>query len=150
MRRWLRVSLKIASLISVVNEPLIFSSAGGKIRKVYGHAAVWRSRRSRGCSRWQGKPRQVAHQEQGAAMLKSIAAIMAAAAIAAVLTLLSAPSARLEAGPLAKPPDVPMSGPRISLRRVFPATAVALGAALSVIWMACLVYQLVRFIILAI
>src|ERR1035438_3549220 len=94
MRRWLRVSLKIASLISVVNEPLIFSSAGGKIRKVYGHAAVWRSRRSRGCSRWQGKPRQVAHQEQGAAMLKSIAAIMAAAAIAAVLAVGPERSAR--------------------------------------------------------
>jgi hypothetical protein len=53
----------------------------------------------------QGKPGQVVHQEQGTAMLKSIAAIMAAAAIAAVLTLLSAPSARLEAGPLAKPAE---------------------------------------------
>jgi len=38
-------------------------------------------------------------------MLKSITAVMAAAAIAGVLTLLSAPSARLDAGPLAKPAE---------------------------------------------
>jgi hypothetical protein len=36
-------------------------------------------------------------------MLKLISAVMAAAAIAGVLTLLSATSARLDAGPLAKP-----------------------------------------------
>jgi hypothetical protein len=45
------------------------------------------------------------HQEQGAVMLKSITAVMAAAAIAGVLTLLSASSARLDAGPLAKPAE---------------------------------------------
>jgi hypothetical protein len=38
-------------------------------------------------------------------MLKSIIAVMAAAAIASVLTLLSAASARLDAGPLAKPAE---------------------------------------------
>ena len=38
-------------------------------------------------------------------MLKSITAIMAAAASAGVLTVLSAPSARLDAGPLAKPAE---------------------------------------------
>jgi hypothetical protein len=36
-------------------------------------------------------------------MLKSIIAVMAAAAIAGVITLLSAANARLDAGPLAKP-----------------------------------------------
>jgi hypothetical protein len=46
-----------------------------------------------------------AHQEQVAAMLKSITAVVTAAAIAGVLTILSAPSARLEAGPLAKPAE---------------------------------------------
>ena len=38
-------------------------------------------------------------------MLKLISAVMAAAAIAGVLTLLSATSARLDAGPLAKPAE---------------------------------------------
>jgi len=38
-------------------------------------------------------------------MLKSIAAVMTTAAIAGVLTLLSAPSGRLDAGPLAKPAE---------------------------------------------
>lgn len=38
-------------------------------------------------------------------MLKSIFAVMAAAAIAGVMTLLSATSARLDAGPLAKPAE---------------------------------------------
>jgi hypothetical protein len=38
-------------------------------------------------------------------MLKLISAVMAAAAIAGVLTLLSATSARLDAGPLAKPEE---------------------------------------------
>ena len=38
-------------------------------------------------------------------MLKSITAIMAAAAFAGVLTVLSAPCARLDAGPLAKPAE---------------------------------------------
>jgi hypothetical protein len=38
-------------------------------------------------------------------MLKSITAVMAAAAIAGVLTLLSATNARLDAGPLAKPTE---------------------------------------------
>ena len=37
--------------------------------------------------------------------MKSIAAVMTAAAIAGVLTLLSAPSGRLDAGPLAKPAE---------------------------------------------
>jgi hypothetical protein len=45
------------------------------------------------------------NQEQGAVMLKSIAAVMAAAAIVGVLTLLSATNARLDAGPLAKPAE---------------------------------------------
>ena len=39
-------------------------------------------------------------------MLKSITAVIAAAAIAGVLTLLSATNARLDAGPLAKPAEV--------------------------------------------
>ena len=38
-------------------------------------------------------------------MLKSISAVMAAAAIAGMLTLLSATNARLDAGPLAKPAE---------------------------------------------
>jgi hypothetical protein len=38
-------------------------------------------------------------------MLKSITAVMTAAAIAGVLTLLSATNARLDAGPLAKPTE---------------------------------------------
>jgi hypothetical protein len=38
-------------------------------------------------------------------MLKSITAVVTAAAIAGVLTILSAPSARLDAGPLAKPAE---------------------------------------------
>jgi hypothetical protein len=38
-------------------------------------------------------------------MLKSIIAVMAAAAIAAALTLLSGASDRLDAGPLAKPAE---------------------------------------------
>ena len=47
-------------------------------------------------------------------------------------------------------PDVPMSVASIGLRRIFPTTIVALGAGLSVIWMAFLVYQLVQFIVQAI
>jgi hypothetical protein len=47
----------------------------------------------------------VAQEEQLAVMLKSIIAIMAAAATAAALTLLSAASDRLDAGPLAKPAE---------------------------------------------
>ena len=38
-------------------------------------------------------------------MLKSLTAVMAAAAIAGVLTLLFAPSAPVDAGPLAKPAE---------------------------------------------
>ena len=38
-------------------------------------------------------------------MRKSISAVMAAAAIAGMLTLLSATNARLDAGPLAKPAE---------------------------------------------
>jgi hypothetical protein len=38
-------------------------------------------------------------------MLKSITAVMSAAAVAGLLTLLSAPSAPLDAGPLAKPAE---------------------------------------------
>jgi hypothetical protein len=38
-------------------------------------------------------------------MSKSITAVMTAAAIAGLLTLLSAPNARLDAGPLAKPTE---------------------------------------------
>jgi hypothetical protein len=38
-------------------------------------------------------------------MVKSVSAVLAAAAIAGVLTLLSATNARLDAGPLAKPQE---------------------------------------------
>jgi hypothetical protein len=42
-------------------------------------------------------------------MLKSLTAVMAAAAIAAVITLLSAPAAHVDAGPLAKPIETAMT-----------------------------------------
>jgi hypothetical protein len=42
-------------------------------------------------------------------MQKSLTAIMAAAAIAAAITLLSAPAAQVDAGPVAKPVEVAMT-----------------------------------------
>jgi len=41
-------------------------------------------------------------------MLKPLTAVMGAAAIAAVITLLSAPAAHVDAGPLAKPIETAM------------------------------------------
>ncbi|MEP7031049.1 MAG: hypothetical protein ABI830_08970 [Pseudolabrys sp.] len=41
-------------------------------------------------------------------MLKSLSAIFAAAAIAAVITVMSAPSAQVDAGPVAKPVETAM------------------------------------------
>ena len=42
-------------------------------------------------------------------MLKSISAVMAAASIAGMMTLLSATNARLDAGPLAKPEEAALN-----------------------------------------
>ena len=42
-------------------------------------------------------------------MLKAISAIAAAAAIAAVFTLMSAPAAKVDAGPIAKPIETAMT-----------------------------------------
>ena len=42
-------------------------------------------------------------------MLKSISAIIAAAAIAGVFTLMSAPAAKVDAGPVAKPVETAMN-----------------------------------------
>ena len=41
-------------------------------------------------------------------MKKSLTAIMAAAAVAAVITLVSAPAAKVDAGPVAKPVETAM------------------------------------------
>jgi hypothetical protein len=50
-----------------------------------------------------GRERRRRQAEQGAVMLKSIAAITIAAAIAAVITVFSAPTADVVASPLSKP-----------------------------------------------
>ena len=42
-------------------------------------------------------------------MLKSLTAVMAAAAIAAIITVMSAPSAQVDAGPVAKPAEAAMT-----------------------------------------
>jgi hypothetical protein len=42
-------------------------------------------------------------------MLKSLSAITAAAAIAGVFTVLSAPAARVDAGPVARPAEIAMT-----------------------------------------
>ena len=55
-------------------------------------------------------------------MLKSISAIVAAAAIAAAFTLLSAPTAHVDAGPVAKPIETPleaMNGRVVKRYRVY-------------------------------
>jgi hypothetical protein len=43
--------------------------------------------------------------EQGTVMLKSLAAVLVAATIAAAITILSAPTAQVDAGPRPSPPD---------------------------------------------
>ena len=57
-------------------------------------------------------------------MLKSISAIVVAAAIAAAVTVLSAPAAKVDAGPIAKPAETAMT----RLRRSAPGPICAASA----------------------